>query len=106
MGLNEHEQKEYDEKGVKKAALKDGAYYKGHCRNASVARWDAGTNQFYYIRTKWGSSYVESLPGPEDTIDGMDYFLPESEIEVPEEVINIDEDIRGKRRWDGKDEQK
>jgi hypothetical protein len=104
MGLNEREQKRYEELGVKKVNLKDGAYYRGHCRNADVAIWHAATNQFYYIRSKFGSEFVESLPGPEDTIDGMDYFLPMKELAEAPFEIKVEEDCRGMRRWDGKDE--
>ena len=104
MGLNQHEQKEYEDKGVKKKDLVHGAYYKGHCRNASVARWNEKTNQFYYERYKFGSTFVETLPGPEDTIDGMDYFLPELLEPSPEKEIKFEDDIREERRWDGKDD--
>lgn len=103
MGLNEWEQKEYEEKGVKKKDLVDGAYYRGGCRNASVARWNAAMNQFYYIRTKWGDEFVETLPGPEDAIDGMDYFLPEAMEPNPTEEIRFEDNIRGaNQRWDKK----
>ena len=100
--LTGHEQKWYDEEGVKKADLVNGAYYRGHCRNASIARWNADLNQFYYIRTKFGSSFVETLPGPEDTHDGMDFFMPLELIDTPQEEIKYEDDIRGNMRWDGK----
>lgn len=105
MGLSKHEQEEYDKKGVKKKDLVHEAYYKGHCRNARVARWNEKKNQFYYERSKWGSSFIETLPGPEDTIDGMDYFLPLELEPNPEKEIKFEDDIRKERRWDGKDDE-
>ncbi len=89
MALTANEQKQYDEKGIKKKDLIHGAYYRGYCRNSSIARWNATNNEFYYIRSKFGSNYIESLSGPEDEKSGMDYFMPEEKIE-PNFVIDFE----------------
>ena len=59
---------------IPKADLQNGMYYYGRCRNAHVARWD-GT-QFWYWRTKLGSTYLEAINHPEDYF-GFDVFTPE-----------------------------
>ena len=51
---------------IPKAELVDGAYYKGQCRNANVARWNAAKNKFYHWRTKFRCKYVETIFCPED----------------------------------------
>ena len=90
MGLSKGEQERHDKFGIKKADLIDGAYYAGHCRNASIARWNASKNEFFYIRSKFGSEFVESLPCPEDAIDGLDYFQPEGHIPANPFVIDFE----------------
>lgn len=102
MPLKDFEQQEFDEYGIQKEDRVHGAYYYGHCRNARVARWNADDNQFYYIRTKFGSSFVESLPGPEDAHERMDYFMPGGLVERPKHEIDWDQDTRKRFRWDGK----
>jgi hypothetical protein len=77
---------------IPKSELVDGAYYAGHCRNASVARWDARTQQFYYIRHKFGDTFVEGINHPEDD-DGFDLFIVKSrmdEADVVEIIIPRD----------------
>lgn len=66
--------------------LVHGKYYKGECRNATVARWNADEQQFYYWRHKWGQRFVETIGLP-DIGNMNDVFVPEEMIENPEEVI-------------------
>lgn len=73
--------------GVQKANLKDGAYYAGRCRNATVARWNATTGRFYYERTKFGRTFTEHINCPEDD-NGLDLFFPMREIE-PIQIIPL-----------------
>lgn len=69
---------------IAKANLEDGVYYRGTCRNASVARWKADEEQFYYLRHKFGDTFIETIRHPEDD-DGVDLFRPEEvAIGVPE----------------------
>lgn len=75
---SEYEQELYD-KGVKKADLKDGAYYEGQCRNATVARWSAKLGCFLHNRSKWGSTFTETIKHPDDDL-GYDVFFPAKEI--------------------------
>lgn len=82
--MGEHEGKTF----IHKKYLRDGEYYAGTCRNASVARWDAKENKFYYWRTKFGQSFIEDIRHPEDD-DKYDLFYPQvgpirmKEIETP-----------------------
>jgi hypothetical protein len=46
---------------VLKSDLIDGAYYKGKCRNATIARWNADIDKFVYWRTKFGSKFTETI---------------------------------------------
>ena len=41
--------------------LENGAYYLGSCRNAGIARWNAETKQFVYMREKFGDVYPEEI---------------------------------------------
>ena len=41
--------------------LRDGGYYKGRCRNATVARWNEAEQQFYHWCEKSGNIYIKRL---------------------------------------------
>lgn len=71
--INTHEGETF----ITKEHLQDGAYYIGKCRNASIARWDAKENKFYYWRQKFSFLFIESINHPEDD-DGFDLFYPKS----------------------------
>lgn len=60
---------------VRKSDLIDGEYYYGDCRNASCARWSSETQEFRYVRIKFGSRFDETIKHPEDD-DGSDLFVP------------------------------
>lgn len=62
---------------IPKSELEIGKEYSGECRNASKATWD-GT-KFWYVRTKFGASYNESINHYEDD-NGYDVFVPIEEI--------------------------
>ena len=64
---------------IRKSELKDGVSYKGRCRNASVAVWNAEKGRFTYQRTKFGSTFPEDINHPEDD-NGFDLFTPYEEI--------------------------
>ena len=49
--------------------------YIGACRNAFVAKWIKEKEMFCYIRTKFGSTFLEWIRHPEDD-DGFDLFIP------------------------------
>lgn len=55
--------------------LIDGASYRGHCRNASIATWNASLQKFIYTRHKFGSSFKEEIEHP-DHDRGFDVFFP------------------------------
>lgn len=65
---------------VAKKDLVDGVTYKGSCRNATEARWNAELNCFIYQRYKFGSVYDDTCNHPEDD-DGFDLFVPMEEID-------------------------
>lgn len=75
---------------INKADLIHGMYYKGRCRNASIARWNGEVKLFYYWRNKFGHRYIEGIPCPEDETR-YDVFVTEEMIDVqditPEMVI-------------------
>lgn len=73
---------------IPKTQLIDGAYYRGECRNADVARWDGFRERFFYWRTKFGDKYVEEICCPEDD-DHYDVFVAEELIFNPEEEIPL-----------------
>lgn len=49
-----------------KQQLVHGCYYKGRCRNATIARWNAEENCFYHWREKFGAVYIETIMYPTD----------------------------------------
>lgn len=60
---------------IAKDQLVDGAVYLGWCRNAGQARWDAAQQRFVYRRTKFGTSFDETIVHPQDD-EGFDIFVP------------------------------
>lgn len=74
---------------LRKESLEHGKYYRGHCRNASVARWHGPTEQFVYMRTKLGESYAQGIKHPADE-KFYDAFAAKGEAE-PEERERISE---------------
>ena len=59
--------------GIPKDKLIVGKTYIGDCRNAREAVWDGG--KFTYMRTKFGSTYPETINHFQDD-DGYDLFVP------------------------------
>ena len=49
-----------------KEELIHGFYYRGHCRNATVARWNNEKKVFVHWRTKFGDRFLEEIRCPED----------------------------------------
>jgi hypothetical protein len=68
---------------LRKEQLEDGSYYLGHCRNASVAKWNFLKNKFVYMRDKWGSHYAEDIVHIEDD-ECFDIFVPIEKV-IPNE---------------------
>jgi len=73
---------------IAKADLIHGAYYKGRCRNANIARWNADTQRFVHWRTKFKFEYTEEICHPDDD-DHFDVFVVEALCE-PEKEIPFD----------------
>lgn len=59
--------------GIPKDKLIVGKTYIGDCRNAREAVWDG--EKFTYMRTKFGSTYPETIKHFQDD-DGYDLFVP------------------------------
>ncbi len=73
---------------IAKSDLKHGAYYRGTCRNAELARWNAKLGVFMHLRLKWGREYPEAICHPDD--EGVfDVFTPEAEVTAPEREIPL-----------------
>jgi hypothetical protein len=89
----EYKLPEFDElthrKILPKSELKDGHYYVGRCRNASVARWNATENCFYHWRTKFDSVFTETISHPDDD-DHYDVFRVLRELKDPPFDIPFD----------------
>ena len=60
---------------IRKLDLEDGAYYRGYCRNATVALWSASKSCFTYMRQKFDQRFPETICHPEDD-NGFDLFIP------------------------------
>lgn len=74
-------------KHIPKEKLIHGEYYFGRCRNAGLARWDAGTQEFVYLRRKFGTTFYEYIKCPEDDNTWDTFYAeelcPDPEIEIP-----------------------
>jgi hypothetical protein len=68
---------------LRKDQLEDGCYYLGHCRNASVAKWDAKADKFFYVRTKFSARFCEDINYVADD-NGYDLFTPTEKVEPTE----------------------
>lgn len=74
---------------LKKEDLKDKVFYHGHCRNASIARWDESLKKFVYLRHKFGSSFEEDIVHPEDD-EQFDIFVTTREVNWSVLVSDLD----------------
>jgi|SRR5208283_5154251 len=69
--------------------LRHGAYYKGRCRNATIARWNREEQCFYHWREKLGRIFVQTIRYPTDELEPWwDVFdvvkqLPVCKFEIP-----------------------
>ena len=72
-----------------KDKLTHGHYYKGRCRNATIARWNADEQCFYHWREKMGRIFIETIRYPTDESEPWwDVFdvaveLPDCKIDIP-----------------------
>ena len=73
---------------IAKKDLVHGAYYKGRCRNANEARWNAERECFIHWRTKFNTTFLEEIKHPEDE-KTFDVFVVESECAVPQKEIPL-----------------
>jgi len=94
--IGEEQLRELESMGmIPRDKLKDRAYYRGICRNTSIAMWvespgwpskdelpspnlDRGPC-FYHMREKANVIYVETINHPADD-DGFDLFIPVEEL--------------------------
>jgi uncharacterized protein (DUF433 family) len=71
--------------------LQHGHYYKGRCRHATVARWNADDRCFYHWREKFGRIYIEDIKYPTDeTEPGWDTFDVVEELQIQKFEIPFD----------------
>ena len=70
---------------IPKKDLIHGAYYKGSCRNATEARWNAKIEKFVHWRNKFGQTYTEEICHPEDD-QKFDVFVVEAMCEPTKEI--------------------
>ena len=68
-----------------KSTMIHGQYYRGNCRNATLARWNAEIAQFVIIQN---NSAVQ-IPHCEDD-SGLDVFYPTIVEPNPEITINLE----------------
>ena len=79
---------------LSKSLLKNGAYYKGRCRNATVARWNEAEQRFYHWREKFGNIFIETIKYPTDEEEPWwDVFFVVEELEAVKLEIPFDDDV-------------
>jgi hypothetical protein len=76
-----------------KADLMHGAYYKGRCRSATMARWNAESQQFFHWREKFGRIYVQTIKHPADE-SILDVFFPATKLDGVKYEIPFDREAR------------
>jgi hypothetical protein len=74
-----------------KDRLVHGHYYKGRCRNATIARWSAEEQCFYHWRQKFDAVFVEKIPHPADE-PLFDVFRVVEELPPPKFEIPFDQE--------------
>jgi len=75
-----------------------GVYYRGRCRNALIARWDAKRGVFWHWRQEFDRIFLESIKHPADEkFERLDVFRvveewpnPKFEIPIPAEAACTD----------------
>lgn len=72
-----------------KSAMIHGQYYRGNCRNATLARWNAELDRFVYRRRKFNDTFLEEIQHCEDDT-GFDVFFPTIVEENPEIEISFE----------------
>ncbi len=73
--------------------LAHGRYYKGRCRNATIARWNSDKQRFYHWREKLGRIYIETIRYPTDEREAWwDVFDVVEELPNPKFEISFDHD--------------
>ncbi len=73
---------------LREEQLVDGRYYFGHCRDACVARWEQSSKRFFFMRTKFGLSFCDSLGTHRDD-RGFDLFWAVEEVTPePDEIVS------------------
>jgi hypothetical protein len=78
---------------LRKAELEDGAYYRGYCRNATVAMWSAEKECFIYMRQKFERRYPDEIKHPEDDNE-FDLFVPLEKVMPQDSEIIREEEQR------------
>lgn len=77
-------------KYLPKTALVDQEYYKGYCKNATVAVWDADNQRFWYVSHKWDTPFYEAVQHASDD-NGFDLFYPEEPVKpAPDQEVDLE----------------
>jgi hypothetical protein len=79
---------------ISKENLEHGVYYRGVCRNATLARWNADKQVFVHWRCKWGKRFLETIGYWVDEKLGerrFDEFKPLEKVESPREEIPLNQ---------------
>lgn len=74
---------------LRKETLEHGAYYRGTCRNAELARWHGPAQRFVHWRAKFGQRFLEAIRHPVDE-PHFDVFLAVEKV-APEPGQDIDD---------------
>lgn len=79
---------------LRKEALVHGAYYRGNCRNAQLARWHGPAQRFVHWRVKFGQRFLEAIAHPVDE-QHFDVFLAVEAV-TPDAAQVIDDEELGR----------
>jgi hypothetical protein len=79
---------------LRKTKLEDGRYYRGECRNASVARWCAELQAFVHWTFTMGGWHLDLIHHPDDE-KRYDVFLAFERVEPSADDVIADAEYEG-----------
>jgi hypothetical protein len=82
------EERELAKNAIKKKDLIHNGIYTGHCRNTDKAIWNINTQKFTYLRTKFGTTFDDTINHFEDD-NGYDIFFPLEYIQTYDRFITL-----------------
>lgn len=82
----------YDQGLLRPDQLEHGAYYRGQCKAATVARWHGELKRFVFLRPQFGGKVIDQIAHPAQG-KTHDIFMPLEKVAPQESEQICDEDF-------------